>query len=112
MPARPDAIHQSIARSIIAGYSRRGFGSSEKSPRSSARANACRNSPSLDTLTSLCAGLQLRRSTLFLSFEENDRDFDRELADLLGSRSLADRALGLRVVRFVFALLAELDSAT
>ncbi len=58
-------------------------------------------SPSLDTLTKLCVGLQITRSTLFESFELGERDPIRELVDMLGTRKPNEIALAVRVVRTV-----------
>lgn len=58
-------------------------------------------SPGLDTLTKLCNGLGMMRSTLFQSLEE-ERNVDREIADLLYLRSPAERELGLRMLRALF----------
>ncbi len=59
-------------------------------------------SPSLDTLTKLCAGLQLLRSTLFESFELGESDLKRELIDLLSTRAPREINLATRVLRTLF----------
>lgn len=64
-------------------------------------------SPSLATLCKLCAGLQLRLSTLFESFELGTRDLGRELLDLLAPRSERELEIVIAVVR---ALLAQFDT--
>jgi transcriptional regulator with XRE-family HTH domain len=63
-------------------------------------------SPSLDTLTKLCAGLEITRSTLFESFELADSDLKRELLDLLATRSDHEIKMALNLVR---AMLDSLD---
>jgi transcriptional regulator with XRE-family HTH domain len=59
-------------------------------------------SPSLDTLTKLCGGLNISRATLFVSFEEVEGTHAREIADYLSSRSPADCELGFCVLRSLF----------
>jgi transcriptional regulator with XRE-family HTH domain len=66
-------------------------------------------SPSLETLTKICAGLDLRLSTLFESYELGARNEARELIDLLATRSAREIALATRVLR---ALFDELDGVT
>ena len=56
-------------------------------------------SPSLDTLTKLCAGLQLARSTLFECYELGESDQTREIVDLLLTRSSNEIKLAVRVLR-------------
>ncbi len=63
-------------------------------------------SPSLDTLRKLCRGLGLTLSTLFESFEIGDRDEQRELVDLLVTRSPWEIKI---VTRLTWALLESLD---
>ncbi len=58
-------------------------------------------SPSLDTLRKLCAGFDLRLSTLFESFELNYHDPCRELIDLLSTRRPAEIKLITAIVRTV-----------
>lgn len=60
-------------------------------------------SPSLDTVTKLCAGLDLMASTLFMSFETGVRDQAQELIDLVLTRSPQD----LEFVTGVLRLLLE-----
>jgi transcriptional regulator with XRE-family HTH domain len=59
-------------------------------------------SPSLDTLTKLCGGLNISRATLFVSFEEPDGSRAREIVDYLSLRSAAECELGFRVLRSLF----------
>jgi transcriptional regulator with XRE-family HTH domain len=59
-------------------------------------------SPSLDTLTKLCAGLQIARSTLFESYELGESDLTREVVDLLLTRSPREIELALRMLRSLF----------
>ena len=56
-------------------------------------------SPSLETLTKLCFGLQLARSTLFESYELGESDQTREIVDLLLTRSSNEIKLAVRVLR-------------
>ncbi len=63
-------------------------------------------SPSLETLRKLSVGLDLVLSTLFESFELGTRDENRELVDLLATRSPRELILAMRVLR---ALFNELD---
>jgi transcriptional regulator with XRE-family HTH domain len=56
-------------------------------------------SPSLDTLTKLCTGLQISRSTLFESFELGERDHTRELVDLLALRTRHEVEIATNMVR-------------
>jgi transcriptional regulator with XRE-family HTH domain len=63
-------------------------------------------SPSLETLRKLCIGLDLLLSTLFEAFELGARSEQRELVDLLGSRSPRELTMATRVLRVLFA---ELD---
>lgn len=65
-------------------------------------------SPSLETLRKLCAGLDLRLSTLFEAFEVGTCDETRELIDLVICRSTFEVALATRIFR---ALYYGLDSA-
>ena len=64
-------------------------------------------SPSLDTLTKVGAGMNLRLSTMFESCELGATACTRELADLLASRSRRDLDLAGRVLRSIFD---ELDA--
>ena len=63
-------------------------------------------SPSLDTLSKLCAGLDLRLSTLFESFELGETDECRELIDLVVTRRPGDVRFVASVTR---VLLDKLD---
>lgn len=67
-------------------------------------------SPSLDTLRKLCKGLDLLLGTLFDSFEVGERDFEREIIDLLRSRPRAQRALGYRMLRAFLQLVDKIDA--
>ena len=69
-------------------------------------------SPSLDTLRKLCNGLDLLLGTLFDSFEVGERDFEREIIDLLRSRPRAQRALGYRMLRAFLQLVDEIEEPT
>lgn len=64
-------------------------------------------SPSLDTLRSLCRGLDLSLSTLFKSYEVGDLEPAAEYTDMLRGRSDAEIKLVTQVAR---ALLDELDA--
>ena len=64
-------------------------------------------SPSLDTLTKVGTGMNLRLSTMFESCEIGATEGTRELADLLASRSRRDQELAGRVLRSLFD---ELDA--
>ena len=64
-------------------------------------------SPSLDTLTRICAGLELRRSTLFESFELGERDVYRELVDLLATRAPCEIELATKLLRTLLGLSSE-----
>ena len=59
-------------------------------------------SPSLDTLTKVGAGMNLRLSTMFESCELGTTTSSRELADLIASRSRRDLDLAARVLRTIF----------
>lgn len=60
-------------------------------------------SPSLHTITKLCRGLGIARSTLFESLELCElHPALRELTDLLGGRSLDDVEFGLATLRTIF----------
>jgi transcriptional regulator with XRE-family HTH domain len=59
-------------------------------------------SPSLDTLSKVCEGMQLSLSTLFTGFELAERINARELTDLLASRSPRDYRMAYRVLRTLF----------
>lgn len=63
-------------------------------------------SASIDTLRKLCSGLGLQPSTLFESFELGRNDEQRELLDLISSRTPKELTMLARVVR---VLLDELD---
>jgi|GEM_PF-593794 len=63
-------------------------------------------SASIDTLRKLCGGLGLQPSTLFESFELGRSDEQRELLDLISSRSPEQLTMLARIVR---SLLDELD---
>lgn len=65
-------------------------------------------SPSLNTLSKLVDGLELRLSTLFLGEELGERDLARELRDLVERQSPRDAQLGIEALRVLFA---ELDAA-
>ncbi|MFO7561584.1 MAG: helix-turn-helix transcriptional regulator [Enhygromyxa sp.] len=65
-------------------------------------------SPTLDTLTKLCSGLDLLLSTLFESAELGVREERRELYDLLACRTPRELELATKVLR---ALFDELDAA-
>jgi len=67
-------------------------------------------SPSLDTLTKLCVGLQISRSTLFESFELGERDPTREIVDLLFMRTRREVEIGLRLLRTLFDDLDDLGT--
>ncbi len=64
-------------------------------------------SPRLDTLTKIGAGMKLRLSTMFESCELGGATRDRELVDLLATRSRRDLQLASRVLRSLFD---ELDA--
>lgn len=64
-------------------------------------------SPSLETLTKLCVGLDITLTTLFDSFELEDGKERRLLLDLVASRSPREVELITRVVR---TLVDELDA--
>jgi transcriptional regulator with XRE-family HTH domain len=59
-------------------------------------------SPSLDTLTKLAAGLDLRLSSLFALLEQEPDADARELADLLAMLTRDERATAGRVLRALF----------
>jgi transcriptional regulator with XRE-family HTH domain len=67
-------------------------------------------SPSLDTLTKLCAGLRILRSTLFESFELGENDQTREIVDLLLTRTPREIDLVLSVVRNLLDNIGDLTS--
>jgi transcriptional regulator with XRE-family HTH domain len=64
-------------------------------------------SPSLDTLIKLVRGLDLQLSSLFIGYELNERDSQRELFDLLGRQDPRVRRIGTGVLR---CLIAQLDA--
>jgi transcriptional regulator with XRE-family HTH domain len=64
-------------------------------------------SPSLDTLIKLVRGLDLQLSTLFIGYELNELDSQRELFDLLGRQDPRVRRIGTEVLR---CLIAQLDA--
>src|SRR5690606_3028437 len=64
-------------------------------------------SPSLETLRKLCMGLDLLLSTLFESYELGMRNENRELVDLLATRTPREVELATHVLR---ALFDELDA--
>ncbi len=66
-------------------------------------------SPSLETLRKLCLGLDMMLSTLFEAFELGTRNENRELVDLLATRSPRELVLVTKVLR---ALFDELDGIT
>ncbi len=68
-------------------------------------------SPSLDTLTKLCAGLRLARSTLFESYELGESNETREVIDLLLTRSPREIELAVRVVRTLLDSIDEHEPA-
>ena len=67
-------------------------------------------SPSLETLRKLCAGLNLRLSSMFEAFELGTRDETRELIDLLLCRSPREIVLATRVLRALFDELDEMKA--
>jgi len=64
-------------------------------------------SPSLETLRKLCMGLDLLLSTLFESYELGTRNENRELVDLLATRTPREIELATHVLRAMFD---ELDA--
>ena len=64
-------------------------------------------SPSLDTLTKVGNGMELRLSTMFESCELGATDNLREFTKLIASRSRQDLDLACRVLR---SILGELDA--
>lgn len=54
-------------------------------------------SPSLETLGKICEGLSLQLSTLFIGFELDSRDIDREIADALAGLSNRQRETVLKI---------------
>jgi len=62
-------------------------------------------SPSLDTLTKVTRGMQLRLSTIFHSHELGLRQPDRELVDLVTTRSEAEQHMAFEVLQALFAVL-------
>ena len=64
-------------------------------------------SPSLDTLTKVGTGMNLRLSTMFESCELGATEGTREVSDLLASRSREDLDFASRVLRSIFD---ELDA--
>ncbi len=75
---------------------------SELSPDTIRRLEHGSFSPSLDTLTKLCVGLNLARSTLFECFELGDRDLIREFVDLLVTRTPREIERAFRMVQVMF----------
>lgn len=67
-------------------------------------------SPSLDTLGKLTKGLTLLLSTLFRSFELDERDPGQELLDLVSMRSPEEIELATRVLRALFEELDKLEN--
>lgn len=59
-------------------------------------------SPSLDTITKLCGGLGLLRSTLFEAFELGERAPLRELTNLACARSDADIEMAIAMMVTLF----------
>ena len=67
-------------------------------------------SPSLDTLTKIGNGLNLRLSTMFESCELGMRQTPRELTDLLASRSPKDLDVASQFLRSLFDALDARDA--
>jgi transcriptional regulator with XRE-family HTH domain len=65
-------------------------------------------SPSLDTLIKLCAGLDIKLSTLFEAYELGVRNESRELLDLIATRSPRELVLAMRVLQTLFNELDEI----
>jgi transcriptional regulator with XRE-family HTH domain len=80
---------------------------SKLSPDTIRRLEAGTFSPSLQTLSKLCLGLDLMLSSLFESYELGERNESRELVDLLATRSARELVLATRVLRAMFA---EIDA--
>jgi transcriptional regulator with XRE-family HTH domain len=80
---------------------------SKLSPDTIRRLEAGSFSPSLQTLSKLCLGLDLMLSSLFESYELGERNESRELVDLLATRSARELVLATRVLRAMFA---EMDA--
>ncbi len=111
-PEDPHGVEQVDARefgAFLRGLRRvRGLTQEQLAERSGLAADTIRRlehatfSPSLVTLTKVCRGLELERSTLFEAFELRERSAEREVLDLLATRSDADVELGLATLRTIF----------
>lgn len=112
-PEDPHGVEQVDARefgAFLRGLRRvRGLTQEQLAERSGLAADTIRRlehatfSPSLVTLTKVCRGLELERSTLFEAFELRERSAaEREVLDLLSTRSDADVELGLAMLRTIF----------
>ena len=62
-------------------------------------------SPSLATLRSLCRGLKLQISTLFLGYELGERDVSREILDALIGLTFEEREGLLQLVNVLHSIL-------
>lgn len=56
-------------------------------------------SPSLNTLTGVASGLQLRLSTLFMSYEDGELTLEHQIAEMLVGRSIEELETLVKVLR-------------
>ena len=64
-------------------------------------------SPSLGTIRSLCEGLDLEVSTLFLSLELGEREVSLELVDAVSAMSCDEREKLLRILQLLASVLGR-----